>query len=118
MSHRRLVWALAGSVLFVGALFLFALPARTWIGQRHSLDAAARRVRVLSAENARLQQEQKLLQTDAEIERIARQQYGLVKPGEQAYAILPAKAAPPTIPPARPPATARTRSHPWWQFWR
>jgi cell division protein FtsB len=119
VSRRRVVWLLAGSVVLVGALFLFALPARTYLGQRQSLDAAEVRVRVLSAENARLTQEQQRLQTDAEIERIAREQYGLVKPGEQAYAILPPKAATPTIPPPSPPDTARhPHHHPWWAFWR
>ena len=34
-----------------------------------------------------------LLQTDAEIERIARRDLGLVYPGEEAYAILPRPAA-------------------------
>jgi cell division protein FtsB len=37
-----------------------------------------------------------VLHTDAAIERLAREQYNLVKPGEEAYAILPARPAPST----------------------
>jgi hypothetical protein len=40
------------------------------------------------------------LQEDAEIERLAREQYNLVMPGEEAYAMLPA--APPPPPPVPP----------------
>jgi cell division protein FtsB len=97
---RRIAWLLLGSVALVGLLFLFVLPARTYLAQRHSLAAAQTRIQVLSRENAKLNEQAQLLQTDAEIERLARQQYGLVKPGEQAYAILPAKPAPTTtLPP-------------------
>ena len=46
------------------------------------------------------------LDTDAEIERIAREQFDLVRPGEQAFAILPAPAA------HRPAAGVPVRPHP------
>ena len=41
------------------------------------------------------------------------ERYGLVKPGEQAYAILPPQQAAP------PPTSPKKRSHhAWWEFWR
>lgn len=49
------------------------------------------------------------MHTDAEIERLAREQYNLVRPGEEAYAILPGPAdrptsiAPPPVGLRRPP---------------
>jgi hypothetical protein len=46
-------------------------------------------LQVLGEQNEDLQQRAKRLQTDAEIERLAREQYNLVKPGEEAYAVLP-----------------------------
>jgi cell division protein FtsB len=116
MSRRRVVWLLLGSVTLVAALFLFVLPGRTYLAQRSSLNQAGTRVRVLAAENAKLDQQVRQLQTDAEIERLARQQYGLVKPGEQAYAILPPKPAPTVATRAAP--AKKASSHPWWQFWR
>ena len=42
------------------------------------------------------------LGTDEEIERIAREQYNLVFPGEEAYGILPATPPPPVVPDAWP----------------
>jgi len=88
---RRGPWAAAviASVL-VGAMFLAFFPARTYLAQRRSLAAAQTRVAVLSKQNADLAAEAKKLHTDAEIERLAREQYNLVMPGEEAYAILPA----------------------------
>jgi cell division protein FtsB len=113
MRRRRVFTLLLASVCLVAALFLFVLPGRTYLSQRHSLAAATVRERVLSAENAKLDQRIKQLQTDAEIERLAREQYGLVMPGEQAYAILPPKPSPTTIPsPAK-----RSSHHPWWKLW-
>jgi cell division protein FtsB len=97
------------AVTLVGVLFLFVLPGRTYLAQRRSLTATASRVQVLGKENAKLGQQVQALQTDSEIERLAREQYGLVKPGEQAYAILPPKAPPTTASPVAPPAH---RGHP------
>jgi hypothetical protein len=77
------------SVLVVGFLFLAVFPTRTYLAQRRNLAAAQHRVEILNRENARLAARAKQLHSDAEIERIARQQYNLVKPGEKAYAILP-----------------------------
>ena len=110
---RRAVWPFLVSVVVVGVLFLLVFPARTYLGQRRSLAAAEHRVRVLSGENRSLDDRVSKLQDDSEIEHIAREQYGLVKPGEEAYAILP----PPTIPApaATAPAQALAPHRSWYQ---
>ena len=64
----------------------------------------AKRLHVLKTENKSLDQRVARLQDDAEIERLAREQYGLVKPGEEAYAILPSPS------PAPPPTPAKKAS--------
>ena len=87
---RRAAWSLMLSVVLVGMLFLFVFPTRTYLSQRRGLDSARTRVEVLSEKNEELAARVKRLNTDAEIERIAREQYNLVRPGEEAYAILPA----------------------------
>jgi cell division protein FtsB len=96
---RRTAWLLLVSVSVVGMLFLFVFPARTLVSQHHSLSATERKVAVLTDNNKRLAARVEQLHSDAEIERLARSQYGLVKPGEEAYAILPAPAPPETVAP-------------------
>ena len=105
MGVRRAAWPLIVSVILVGMLFLFVFPTRTYIAQRRSLSGAQNRVEVLSEQNQELAARVKKLNTDAEIERLAREQYNLVKPGEEAYAILPAPTpvTPTTVPPDEAP---------------
>jgi cell division protein FtsB len=104
-AHRlpRLVWPLAVAVTVGGMIFVFFLPARALMQQRSDLRATETRLAVLSAQNQRLTARVAELHTDAEIQRLARQQYGLVFPGEEAYAILPSPQPPaPAAPAARP----------------
>jgi cell division protein FtsL len=90
VTFRRLFWPLVGSVVIVAMLFLFVFPTRTWFQQRDEIAAAEKRLQVLDEQNQRLSARVNQLQTDAEVERIAREQYQLVRPGEEAFAILPA----------------------------
>jgi cell division protein FtsB len=90
---RRAVWIVLGSLTLVAALLLFVLPGRIFLAGRRSLNRTEAEISVLSKENARLNDSIRSLQTPAEIEKLARQRYGLVLPGEQAYAILPSRAA-------------------------
>jgi cell division protein FtsL len=84
-------------VVLVGLLFAFVYPTRTFLDQRDETNKARAQLEVLQAENARLARESKRLSTDAEIERLARQKYGLVRPGERPFVILPAPSS--TVPP-------------------
>lgn len=99
---RRATWFLGTlAVVLVGVVLLAVFPARTYFAQRRSIAEAEQRVAVLSAQNKRLSERVEKLHTDAEIERLAREQYNLVRPGEEAYAILPPpeEKAPPKPPP-------------------
>jgi cell division protein FtsB len=109
---RRAVWPFLLSVAVVGVLFLFVFPARTYLAQRHDLAAAESRVRVLGTQNKVLSDEAAKLQDDTEIERLARSQFGLVKPGEVAYAILPPPPPPAASP--QPAAAVRRPATPDW----
>jgi cell division protein FtsB len=77
------------AVAVVGVLLLFVFPGRTWLAQSRQTARAQRQLTVLSQENAALTKRASQLQDPAYIAQIARQQYGLVLPGEQAYGILP-----------------------------
>lgn len=90
---RRTAWGVVAVVL-IGVLFVAVFPSRTYLAQTRSIDLAERRVSVLSSQNDKLAARVQRLNTDAEIERLAREQYNLVRPGEEAYAILPSRPAP------------------------
>jgi cell division protein FtsB len=104
--RRRAVWLLLAGVVVAGILFLFVLPGRTWLAQQRSMAVAHQRVAELSRENAALAQRVKDLHNDAYIEHRAREQFGLIKPGEKAYSILPTTTT--TTVPAHPPSATTT----------
>jgi cell division protein FtsL len=90
------------SLILVAILFLFVFPTRSFLAQRHQIGAAQHDLDVLQAQNRKLEDEAARLKTPAEIEQIARTQYGMTRPGEQAYAVVPAPA----------PSTTTTSSSP------
>jgi len=101
MRLRKAVWPVLVLVVLVGVLFVAVFPTRTWLAQRAETASATEQLHVLDAQNKVLEKRVDALQSDDEIERLAREQYNLVKPGEEAYAILPGAGTPPavTIPP-------------------
>jgi len=86
------------SVVFVGFVFGAVFPTRTYLTQRREIASAAERLELFEAQNGKLQSAVDGLQRDDEIERLARSRYNLVRPGEEAYAILPVPAPPPVVP--------------------
>lgn len=89
---RRRAVALRASVALVvaiGLLFVVVFPVSSWLDQRASLDQAEHRLGILRSERQRLDRTARRLKSDAEVERIARQRYGMVHPGEQAYVVVP-----------------------------
>ena len=105
-SKARIVVA---SVIFIGILFGAVYPTRTYLAQQRDLRSARHRLELFKQQNGRLEAEAKRLESDEEIERIARARFNLVKPGEEAYAIVPVPpkpGAPGTPPPAAAPKRA------------
>ena len=92
MRIRR-AWPVLVVVVLIGLLFVAVFPTRTWLAQRQETAAATEQLQVLTKENSKLATRVKALQSDDEIERLAREQYNLVKPGEEAYALLPGPSA-------------------------
>jgi cell division protein FtsB len=68
---------------------LAVLPARTWLTQRQAMSDARADLARVESEVAELRADLELLQTDAEIERLAREDFDLVYPGEESYRIVP-----------------------------
>jgi cell division protein FtsB len=89
---RRTVWPVLVTALLVAALFVFVFPTRTYLAQRAETQRTQEQLDVLTEQNDALAARITALQTDEEIERLAREQFDLVRPGEQAFAVLPAPA--------------------------
>jgi hypothetical protein len=62
-------------------------PFRQMFAHHRQVDAAEQQLADLQAANAELEGEIAKLQSPVEIERIAREQFGLVRPGETGYVV-------------------------------
>ena len=89
MKMRRAVWPVLVTVVLVGFLFVAVFPTRAWVSQQRAISHAEEQLDVLEEQNALLEERIASLHDDEEIERLAREQYNLVRPGEEAYAVLP-----------------------------
>lgn len=81
--------ALSLSLAAVVVLFVAVYPTQALLDQQSESKETAAELRAVDEANLRLEQRAAELQTDAAIEQLARDEYGLVYPGEEAYAILP-----------------------------
>ncbi|WP_334141372.1 FtsB family cell division protein [Rhabdothermincola sp.] len=109
---RRLAWPLLIAVVTCGVLFLGVFPTRTYLSQRAAIAAAEEQLDELTARNAELQHQVDLLGTDAEVERLAREQFGLARPGEEVYQVLPPPEDPVEVPDVWPFNRLRQRVEP------
>lgn len=75
--------------LMIGAAFLTQLvPYRQIIDSQRQVNAARAQLEALVASNERLEADVAALNTDSEIERLAREKLGYARPGETAYVVL------------------------------
>ncbi len=89
LHPRRLAWTALVLITLVVAVMFVIVPARSWLELRSEVQSRRVEIETLEADTARLEKRILDLQTDAEIERIARSEYNLVYPNEEAYAVLP-----------------------------
>jgi len=112
--RRRWGWVLA--ILLLGALALTVsgiLPFRQLVAQQRQIDRAGSQLEALANENERLENEIVALQTDGEVERIARDQYGLVRPGEVGYVVVAPPGSSGTADASGEAAPVESRT--WWE---
>lgn len=86
---RRIVFVALFAVTVLVVLVIGVFPTRQYLEQRAETARREATLAQLRADNATLQQQIAALNTDEEIERIARSEYNLVKPGEETYSVLP-----------------------------
>ena len=105
--------ALAAAVtVVVTAAGIF--PFRQILAQGNAVELATQKLEALQEENAHLEAEIDALQAPAEVERLAREQFGLVRPGEVGYVVV----VPPGeewIEPEPEPTLDRPAAQPWWR---
>jgi len=97
---RRSTWFITPVILVIltfGAL-AFLAPTRTLLDQRKTAATAEQRLAELDQANNEAQAQVDALQTDAEIERLARENYGYAKAGEEVYHLLPEAKDPVRVP--------------------
>jgi len=113
--HRNATWFLIAG--FVLLLLQDVFGAHGLVAMRRSqkeADAVQKEIQELSDENQKLQNRVQSLKTDpATIERIAREEMGLARPGEYIFKLQPKPGEPstPLAEPAEPPSSARPKKH-------
>ena len=75
--RRRVVVGLLVSVVLVGFLLVGVFPTRAWLAQRDELSARHEELAALEDEQDTIEEQVERLQTQEEIERIAREEYGI-----------------------------------------
>ncbi|MCU1346604.1 MAG: hypothetical protein JWL70_2870 [Acidimicrobiia bacterium] len=91
-----LAWSCGLATLAIAALVVFVFPTRRWVDQRSAIAQREQTLATLQNDNAALTARIAALQNGSEVERIAREQYGFVRPGQSAYVVLTPPA--PTLP--------------------
>jgi len=119
-KKRRSRITLTGALLIAAAVALLILtigPTRDYFRQRAEMETLNRELQSIMQENENLKVETERLNTDAYIEQQARLRLGLIRPGEEAYLVVPPKQVPPvkdeTVKPKKAASPAKKRS--WWQ---
>lgn len=77
------------ALLGVAVYLLAVFPTRSYLLQRSQVRHTISQVNAVQGANAQLQRQINSMNSPSQIENIARSQYGLVKPGEKAFVVLP-----------------------------
>jgi hypothetical protein len=100
----------------VAGVFALALfPARAYQDQLRQRSELETELRALRTQNQALEERARLLDSDEEIERLARLEYGMVRPSEEAYSILPVAPELASPAPASPEEVESSGRSSWWR---
>ena len=115
MERRRRLpgWLALAALVAVVVTAAGIFPFRQIIADRRSVSLAQEKLLALREENSRLEEEVAALSSDVEVERLAREQFGLVMPGEIAYVVV-APEGEGTLPAEPEPTLDRPGGQPWW----
>jgi len=99
-GRPRLLFALIPLTIIL--LAMTALPTRQLYDNRQSIASAESQLAQIRGANDGAAASAESLRSGAELERLAREQYGYAKPGEEVYHVLPAPKDPVRVPDAWP----------------
>lgn len=99
---RTMIGCVLVVITIVATMFIYVYPIRGYYTQKSIEQQERDRLEVLKKANEKILKERRDLSTDAEIERIAREQYHLIKPGEEAYIVSGQTTTTTTAPPHSP----------------
>jgi cell division protein FtsB len=108
-----------GALLLLVVMFALAAaavyPLRQYVSQADRIQRLQEKQRALQAENQRLEQQRARLRDPAYVQQLAKRDFQVVEPGEEAWLVT---GTPPTTRPAPPPPKREPES-PWYQrAWR
>jgi len=91
---RYTIFGAVGAVVLAVVAYFF--PVRTYLEQRHRVAAAEQRLRLLDEQTRDVRAQRRAIEDPSEVVRIARDRFGMVKPGEQPWAVVPESSATPS----------------------
>jgi cell division protein FtsB len=113
-GKTRVVWIITLLLLVAVALvFSNVFPFRQILAQQELVEQKEQTLAVLREENSRLTVAADYLQTDQGVEKIAREDFGYVRPGEVAYVVVAPADETGFVPPLPEPVEELDRV--WWQ---
>lgn len=114
VRRQSLLLVMLIAAVSVVALGSSVLPFSQIRDQRHDLETARVELLDLQQRSKELTARIQALNTPIEIERLARERLGYVRPGETAYVVMDPPAAPEATP-ATVPEQAAALSHTWYE---
>lgn len=94
LERRRARALVLGAAVFAVMVLVSAMPISALLTQHQQVAAATAQLRSLRAENRVLGHQARELSSPAAVAALARQDYGLVAPGQKAYDVIPPPGAP------------------------
>lgn len=113
MARSRLRFHRVALAITLAAIALMAIPtSRQLYAQQRRISGEQTKLQELRENNSRLEQRLQRLQDPEYVEKLAREQLGMVRPGEISYVVVPPEASVDEKPPPRP------KPKPWYErFW-
>ena len=105
-------WLIAALVGLLAVLVLGAFPVQAYLDQGRQRDDLRARIAELNRANEALERKAADLKDPARVEALARERYQLVRPGEEAYSILPSDT--PAAPPSNSAPVTKPEPHQSW----